>query len=176
MDTLFTNKTIQTKKTQYQTMLKFALFAAALLFTANAFASRPAMEDRPAMEKNSQHSNNVSSKAMEPTGQPTSSTRPEPLKSSVEIMMQRQQIYQTGDVVQLPAKGLPAKELQPGETLKIKLLDFPRRGMSMGRVEFAYGQPVAISTSVGQPPITRWTYDDRVVYFEYSTVIHVVAR
>ena len=108
---------------------------------------------------------------MEPTGQPTSSTRPEPLKSSVEIMMQRQQIYQTGDIVQLPAK-----EIQPGETLRIKLLDFPRRGMSMDRVQFTYGQPIAISESVGKPPITRWTYDDRVIYFEYTTVIHVVAR
>lgn len=151
-------------------MFNFVLFAAALLFTSSAFANRPAMEE------SNQHSNNVSSKAIESSGETTPSTRPEPLKSSVEIMMQRQQIYQTGDIVQLPAKGLPAKELQPGETLRIKLLDFPRRGMSMDRVQFTYGQPIAISESVGKPPITRWTYDDRVIYFEYTTVIHVVAR
>jgi hypothetical protein len=90
--------------------------------------------------------------------------------SSVDLMMQ-QQPYTTGDVVQLPAK-----EIQPGETLKIQLLDSPRRGMSMDKVQFEYGQPITISDSVGKPPITRWTYNDRVVYFEYSTVLHVVAR
>jgi len=93
--------------------------------------------------------------------------------SSVDLMMQQptQQTYQTGDVVQLPAK-----EIQAGETLKIQLLDYPRRGMSMDKVQFEYGQPIAISDSVGKPPITHWTYNDRVVYFEYATVLHVVAR
>lgn len=90
--------------------------------------------------------------------------------SSVDIMMQ-QQPQQTGDVV-----ILPAKEMQPGETIQIKLLDFPRRGMSMDKVQNEYGQPIAKTASVGQPPITSWTYSDRVVYFEYSTVLHVVAR
>jgi len=156
--------------TTRRNMLNFTLFAAMLFCTSSAYANRPAMEDYPVKEKNSQHSNNISSKTSE---EATSISRPEPLRSSVEIMMQQQnqQTYQTGDVLQLPAK-----EMQPGETLKIKLLDFPRRGMSMDKVQFDYGQPVAISTSVGQPPITRWTYDDRVIYFEYTTVIHVVAR
>jgi hypothetical protein len=87
------------------------------------------------------------------------------------MQQQNQQTYQTGDVVQLPAK-----EMQPGETLKIQLLDSPRRGMSMENVQFTYGQPIAISETVGKPPITHWIYNDRVVYFERSTVIHVVAR
>ena len=90
--------------------------------------------------------------------------------SSVEIMMQ-QQTQQTGDVI-----ALPPKEMQPGETIQIKVLDFPRRGMSMDKVQNEYGQPISVSASVGQPPITSWTYSDRVVYFEYSTVLHVVAR
>ena len=91
--------------------------------------------------------------------------------SAVDIMMQQQNRQTTGDVVQLPAK-----EMQPGETLKIQLLDYPRRGMSMDKVQYEYGQPIAISETVGKPPITHWTYSDRVVYFEYSTVLHVVAR
>lgn len=98
---------------------------------------------------------------------------PEPT-SSVELIMQQQQTrqtYQTGDVMQLPAT-----EMQPGEILRIQLLDYPRRGMSMEKVQREYGQPIATSESVGQPPITHWTYGDRVVYFEYSTVLHVVAR
>jgi hypothetical protein len=66
--------------------------------------------------------------------------------------------------------------MQPGETIRIKLLDFPRRGMSMDKVQNEYGQPSVVSDSIGQPPITSWTYNDRIVYFEYSTVLHVVAR
>ena len=90
--------------------------------------------------------------------------------SSVENIMQ-QQTQETGDVI-----ILPAKEMQPGETIQVKQLDFPRRGMSMDKVKNEYGQPIATSGSIGQPPITSWTYSDRVVYFEYSTVLHVVAR
>jgi hypothetical protein len=48
--------------------------------------------------------------------------------------------------------------------------------MSMEKVQQEYGQPIAVSDSIGKLPITRWTYQDRVVYFEHSTVLHVVAR
>ena len=170
MNILLTKKTIQANKTIRQNTLSFSLFAVTLLSSSIAFANRPAMEE------SSEVSHEVRSEVVEAT----SKTRPEALPedqqampSSVEIMMQQQnqQTYQTGDVVQLPAK-----EMQPGETLKIQLLDFPRRGMSMDRVQFTYGQPIAISETVGKPPITHWIYNDRVVYFEHSTVIHVVAR
>ncbi len=146
-----------------QNRLNLVLITAALFFTSSAFANRPAMEE----------TNQHGSKTIASPEETPSLTPPEPLKSSVELMMQQQsqQSRQAGDVVQLPAK-----EMQPGESIKIQLLDFPRRGMSMDRVQAAYGRPIAISESVGKPPITRWTYDDRVVFFEYSTVIHVVAR
>lgn len=169
MNNLLTKKAIQANKTSRRNTLSFALFAATLFSSSSAFANRPAMEE------SSEVSHEVNSADVEAT-----SSRPEVLSedqqagpSSVEIMMQQQnqQIYQTGDIVQLPAK-----EMQPGETLQIPLLDSPRRGMSMDKVQLTYGQPVAISETVGKPPITRWTYNDRVVYFEYSTVIHVVAR
>jgi len=90
--------------------------------------------------------------------------------SSVDIMMQ-QQTQQTGDVL-----VLPGKEIQAGETIQIKHLDSPRRGASMENVQNNYGQPISTSESIGQPPISSWTYSDRIVYFEYSTVLHVVAR
>ena len=90
--------------------------------------------------------------------------------SSVDNMM-HQEAQQTGDVI-----VLPAKEMQAGETIQIRLLDMPRRGMSMDKVKNELGQPIYTSASVGQPPITSWTYSDRIVYFEYSTVLHVVAR
>ena len=170
MINLLTKEALQANRTICRNKLSFALFAATLLSSSSTFANRPAMEE------SSEVSHEVSSEVVEAA----SDTRPEALPedqqsgpSSVEIMMQQQsqQTYQTGDVVQLPAK-----EMQPGETLKIPLLDFPRRGMSMEKVQFTYGQPLGISETVGKPPITHWIYNDRVVYFEYSTVIHVVAR
>lgn len=160
--------------------LKFSLFTAVLLslFASNAFANRPSMANE---------STEVSHEAKPATSVPVTEHRPEALAapapapvmqpvepSSVGNIMQQQQnqrTVQTGDVIQMPAT-----ELQPGETLKIQLLDYPRRGMSMDKVQNEYGQPIATSESVGNPPITNWTYSDRVVYFEYSTVLHVVAR
>ena len=58
----------------------------------------------------------------------------------------------------------------------VRQLDFPRRGMTQDKVQNELGRPVEIVPAVGKPPITRWIYDDRVVYFEYSSVVHVVAR
>jgi hypothetical protein len=126
-----------------------------LIFSQQVFANRPAMEG-------SSEVNNAAEEVAPDTQHE--------MTSSVDIIMQ-QQTQQTGDVIQLPAK-----EMQPGETIRIKLLDFPRRGMSMDKVQNEYGQPSVVSDSIGQPPITSWTYNDRIVYFEYSTVLHVVAR
>ena len=170
MNNLLTKKAIQANRTIRRNTLSFALFTATLLSSSSAFANRPAMEE------SSEASDEVKNEVIEAASEARPETLPEELQampSSVEIMMQQQtqQTYQTGDVVQLPAK-----EMQPGETLKIPLLDFPRRGMSMDKVQFTYGQPIAISDTVGKPPITRWIYNDRVVYFEHTTVIHVVAR
>ncbi len=137
------------------TALLLSAFSA-LTFSQQTFANRPAM-DGPGKATSESVSESEAVAPAEP--------------SAVEGIMQRQTTQQTGDIVQLPGK-----EMQPGETLKIQLLDYPHRGMNMDKVKNEYGQPVAISDSVGQPPITRWTYQDRVVYFEYSTVLHVVAR
>ena len=76
-----------------------------------------------------------------------------------------------GDVL-----DMPQPELNQPETAALSLLDFPRRGMDQEKVQSELGSPVEIKSAVGQPPITRWIYNDRVVYFEYSTVLHVVAR
>lgn len=134
---------------------------ALLLTTISALAfSHQAVANRPAAEDDMTESN------LEQDDSKTQSQAP----SAVELMM-RQQTQQTGDIV-----SLPPEEIQAGDTVSIKLLDFPRRGMSMDKVKNEFGQPAAISDSVGTPPITRWTYADRIVFFEYSTVIHVVAR
>ena len=58
----------------------------------------------------------------------------------------------------------------------VKQLDFPRRGMTQDKVQNELGRPLEIVPAIGEPPISRWVYNDRVVYFEYSSVIHVVAK
>ncbi len=52
----------------------------------------------------------------------------------------------------------------------------PTRGMSQAKVESKYGSPVSVQAPVGDPPITRWEYQDFIVYFEYDKVIHAVVK
>ena len=52
----------------------------------------------------------------------------------------------------------------------------PARGMSMDKVAAKWGAPATKDAAVGQPPITRWEYQDFVVFFEYDHVIHAVTR
>jgi hypothetical protein len=52
----------------------------------------------------------------------------------------------------------------------------PAPGLSMQQVEQRYGAPAQMLAPVGDPPITRWVYDDFIVYFEYDRVIHSVVR
>jgi hypothetical protein len=50
----------------------------------------------------------------------------------------------------------------------------PTRGMSQQRVLERFGEPRARHAAVGDPPISRWDYDDFSVYFEHSHVLHAV--
>jgi len=50
----------------------------------------------------------------------------------------------------------------------------PTRGMSMNAVLKHYGEPASRTAAVGEPPITRWTYPNFVVFFEYNIVLHAV--
>lgn len=50
----------------------------------------------------------------------------------------------------------------------------PHRYMSMHQVRGRFGEPASIMPWVGDPPITRWIYDDYTVYFEHDRVIHSV--
>lgn len=82
---------------------------------------------------------------------------------------------ETTEYVQQQVSG-DVLEMQPGDTITINPLDFPRRGMTMDKVQNELGRPLDISPTVGEPPITSWTYPDRIVYFEHSNVIHVVEK
>lgn len=52
----------------------------------------------------------------------------------------------------------------------------PARGMSMERVEAAFGAPANRVAAVGNPPITRWEYPGFVVFFENNLVLHSVVK
>ena len=52
--------------------------------------------------------------------------------------------------------------------------DLPANGLSKAEVERRFGEPLQRSATVGDPPITRWTYDGYSVYFEYDLVIDSV--
>ncbi len=51
----------------------------------------------------------------------------------------------------------------------------PTRGMSMAQVRQYFGEPDKIIKPIGEPPITRWIYEDGfVVFFEYNLVLHAL--
>lgn len=134
------------------------IILAGLMIPAIAMADRPAMSERydePAQ------------------AQPIATDQPEQIEVIAEETAPEQAMPEEVMVRRVSGDVL---EMQPGETIIINPLDFPRRGMSMDKVQNELGQPVEISPSVGEPPITSWGYPDRIVYFEHSRVIHAVAR
>ncbi|HEX6929485.1 MAG TPA: hypothetical protein VF267_09560 [Gammaproteobacteria bacterium] len=75
-----------------------------------------------------------------------------------------------GDIVvieEVPPAGTPA----PAPAADI---DVPTRGMDMDKVRRVYGEPLNMHSAVGDPPITRWDYENYSVFFEYDKVIHSV--
>lgn len=69
-------------------------------------------------------------------------------------------------------------EPEPGEIDVERIVrshpDMPPRGASMDRVRSALGEPSEVNDAVGDPPITRWIYDDFTVFFEHERVLHSV--
>lgn len=173
----------KTRGKQRNTPCAYLGVAMLVVFSTSTLADRPAMENRlddgiTAIVDERESAENKMGEAQTTENQATEDqaaeqqTPAEP--SAVEIMMQTQQTPQSqpsGDVIQLAPT-----EMQSGETIRIKLMDEPRRGMHMEKVQQTFGQPLATTAGVGTPPISSWTYGDRIVYFEYSTVLHVVAR
>lgn len=145
-----------------------------LLISTQALADRPAMSERSEIFEPEEVDISTSSdhrpatEAMDETATTEDNTEVEATPEKEPVI----RVYNhtidtevTGDVI----------EVQPDGTLPVRMLDFPRRGMSMEKVKNELGQPLEVLPAVGKPPITRWTYSDRIVYFEYSSVVHVVA-
>ncbi|MBA3582372.1 MAG: hypothetical protein H0W44_07995 [Gammaproteobacteria bacterium] len=52
----------------------------------------------------------------------------------------------------------------------------PTRGIEKMAVEQQFGGPLSVEGPVGQPPITRWIYNEFEVVFEYDHVVHSFIR
>ena len=52
----------------------------------------------------------------------------------------------------------------------------PQHGDTMSEVEHRFGVPRTKHSPVGDPPITRWDYDEFSVYFEYDKVLTTVLK
>jgi hypothetical protein len=88
---------------------------------------------------------------------------------------------QTFTAISLCLAGLATAPALPAQTLEMAnppaattAVATPARGQSMAQVERQFGAPTERFAPVGQPPITRWVYADKVVYFEYDHVVHAV--
>lgn len=66
-------------------------------------------------------------------------------------------------------------EIDPADVVQT-LPSMPPRGTTMEVVRSRLGQPRERTPAVGDPPITRWVYDEFTVYFEHDRVIHSVKR
>ena len=73
--------------------------------------------------------------------------------------------YATAEDIRIPI-GEQAKDQSP--------IDMPTKGMSKERVKSLFGEPLEDVPAKGQPPISRWKYQEFTVYFDSNTVIHCV--
>ena len=141
-------------------MIKFSLKTAFIvllsLFSISSFATTPWAE-----EASSPIAQNDAEYVSQDTTQ-TEASSPAAMQDQ-EAVKVTTQVETSGDVLTTPVSS-------------VVVLDFPRRGMSTDKVKNELGQPVETIPAVGTPPISRWIYSDRVVFFEGSSVIHVVAK
>lgn len=73
--------------------------------------------------------------------------------------------YSIAEDIRIPI-GEQAKDQSP--------IDMPTKGMSKERVKSLFGEPLEDIAAKGQPPISRWKYQEFTVYFDNNTVIHCV--
>lgn len=143
-------------------IISLVTFSLLLLSTAS-FAERPAAAEEDVAPVTVE--NNLPETDMRPAA---ADSMPE----NTEAMTTTSTTQTSGDVLGMPTQPADTEAVAQA----VKQLDFPRRGMTQDKVENELGRPLEIVPAVGQPPISRWVYNDRVVYFEYSSVIHVVAK
>lgn len=75
-----------------------------------------------------------------------------------------------------PATALNADVLLIEEVRQAERMQLPVNGMSKDVVRSRFGAPAQTHAPVGEPPITRWDYEQWSVYFEYDLVLFTVLK
>jgi hypothetical protein len=78
------------------------------------------------------------------------------------------------DVLTMPQPSEPAAAPPANTVTETTSQTVPGRGMHMDQVEARFGAPKEKIPAVGNPPITRWVYDNYTVYFERDIVLDSV--
>jgi len=137
------------------------------LISFQAAANRPAEEDLPAnTDSSTEATSNIPVPEQVEQGTSDSTTTADTQNTEADESTAAD-MMQNGDVIQ--RQETPARP-------QITIIDFPSRGMNMSKVLNELGEPTIRHPAIGKPPITRWVYPDRTVFFEYSHVIHVVVK
>lgn len=92
------------------------------------------------------------------------------MKTSIFLIL----VMSLGQILPIQADVLEMPEPEqavPTDTMSFTL---PGRGMRKEQVEERFGTPTEKDPAIGQPPITRWVYNNFTVYFEYDIVLHSV--
>ncbi len=76
----------------------------------------------------------------------------------------------------VPAVQSETVQIPIGQQGQNKSIQRPKTGQSQESVKQQFGNPIDWTNPVGDPPITKWTYGEFVVYFEYDHVIHSVLK
>ena len=90
-------------------------------------------------------------------------------------MLRLSHITATGILLLGLSTHLSAEEVNiPAPETSEYSIQLPGRGMSMEMVQKKFGEAKEKFSAVGEPPISKWTYDNFTVYFESEFVIHAV--
>lgn len=89
---------------------------------------------------------------------------------TIGLLLSTGAVFNSG-VVQAETIQIPI-----GQQGQNKTVQRPRTGQSQESVRTQFGNPIDWTHPVGDPPITKWTYGEFMVYFEYDHVIHSVLK
>jgi len=93
--------------------------------------------------------------------------------SAEEINMPAVTIETTSEAAAIPT---PETAVTPVPETTEYSIQLPGRGMTMEAVQNRFGEAIEKFPAVGEPPITRWVYNNFSVYFESEYVIHAVVN
>ena len=80
-----------------------------------------------------------------------------------------------GFILHIPTSVAEGIRIPIGDQAKNQSpVDMPSKGMSKERVKTLFGEPIEEIPAKGEPPISRWQYQDFTVYFDSDAVIHCV--